>query len=111
MGYFANNGRNIHAVLWAIKNFTVPLWPIEFNWESLTNQSSDDLEKQYNKVLRNLGREKAILREIFTKSQNKIQDPSKLYKLVALINAEQWVLMGVKDKGDIYKGLLEKNEV
>jgi type I restriction enzyme M protein len=32
-----------------------------------------------------------------------------LYKLIALINAEQWVLMGVKDKGDIYEGLLEKN--
>ena len=26
-----------------------------------------------------------------------------MYKLIALINAEQWVLMGVKDKGDIYE--------
>jgi type I restriction enzyme M protein len=43
------------------------------------------------------------------KSQNKIQDPAKLFKLIALINAENWVLMGVKDKGDIYEGLLEKN--
>jgi type I restriction enzyme M protein len=29
--------------------------------------------------------------------------------LIALINAESWILMGVKDKGDIYEGLLEKN--
>ena len=50
-----------------------------------------------------------MLGQIFTKSQNKIQDPAKLYKLIALINAEQWVKMGVKDKGDIYEGLLEKN--
>ena len=44
-----------------------------------------------------------MLGQIFIKSQNKIQDPAKLYKLIALINAEQWVLMGVKDKGDIYE--------
>jgi type I restriction enzyme M protein len=60
-------------------------------------------------LLRDLGKEKGILGQIFIKSQNKIQDPAKLYKLIALINAEQWVLMGVKDKGDIYEGLLEKN--
>ncbi len=28
---------------------------------------------------------------------------------VAMIDAEQWLMMGVKDKGDIYEGLLEKN--
>lgn len=26
-----------------------------------------------------------------------------------MIDAEQWLMMGVKDKGDIYEGLLEKN--
>jgi type I restriction enzyme M protein len=60
-------------------------------------------------MLRELAKEKGILGQIFTKSQNKIQDPAKLYKLIALINAENWILMGVKDKGDIYEGLLEKN--
>jgi type I restriction enzyme M protein len=83
--------------------------PKEFSWESLTNKSGDELERHYNKVLRELAKEKGILGQIFTKSQNKIQDPAKLYKLIALINAEQWILMGVKDKGDIYEGLLEKN--
>ena len=63
----------------------------------------------YNNLLCELAKEKGILGQIFTKSQNKITDPAKLYKLIALINAEQWVLMGVKDKGDIYEGLLEKN--
>jgi type I restriction enzyme M protein len=83
--------------------------PTAYNWQTLTNKSGDDLEVHYNNLLRELGKEKGILGQIFTKSQNKITDPAKLYKLIALINAEQWVLMGVKDKGDIYEGLLEKN--
>jgi len=32
-----------------------------------------------------------------------------LYKLIQLIDAENWVGMGVKDKGDIYEGILKKN--
>ena len=83
--------------------------PVKYNWETLVGKSGGDLELQYNNLLRELGKEKGILGQIFTKSQNKIQDPAKLYKLIALINAEKWVTMGVKDKGDIYEGLLEKN--
>lgn len=89
-------------------NRTMPI-PKAFNWESLVGKSGDDLETHYSKLLRELGNEKGMLGQIFIKSQNKIQDPAKLFKLIALINAEQWVLMGVKDKGDIYEGLLEKN--
>lgn len=83
--------------------------PTKYNWETLTDKSGDALELHYNHLLRELAKQKGILGQIFTKSQNKITDPAKLYKLIALINAEQWVLMGVKDKGDIYEGLLEKN--
>ncbi len=83
--------------------------PKEYNWENLLSLNGAELENHYNKLLRNLGQEKGILGQIFTKSQNKIQDPAKLYKLIDLLNKEQWVMMGVKDKGDIYEGLLEKN--
>jgi type I restriction enzyme M protein len=83
--------------------------PQEYAWETLTNKSGAELETHYNILLRELGKDKGVLGQIFTKSQNKIQDPAKLFKLIALINAEQWLLMGVKDKGDIYEGLLEKN--
>ena len=83
--------------------------PKEYNWETLTTKSGADLELHYNILLRELAKQKGILGQIFIKSQNKIQDPAKLYKLIALINAENWILMGVKDKGDIYEGLLEKN--
>ncbi len=83
--------------------------PKQYGWETLTNKSGSELELHYNILLRELAKEKGILGQIFIKSQNKIQDPAKLYKLIALINAENWILMGVKDKGDIYEGLLEKN--
>ncbi len=83
--------------------------PAEFAWETLTSKSGSELELHYNIMLRELAKEKGILGQIFVKSQNKIQDPAKLYKLIALINAENWILMGVKDKGDIYEGILEKN--
>lgn len=89
-------------------NRTMPI-PIEFAWETLTSKSGTELELHYNIMLRELAKEKGILGQIFVKSQNKIQDPAKLYKLIALINAENWILMGVKDKGDIYEGILEKN--
>lgn len=83
--------------------------PAEFAWETVTSKSGTELELHYNIMLRELAKEKGILGQIFVKSQNKIQDPAKLYKLIALINAENWILMGVKDKGDIYEGILEKN--
>lgn len=88
------------------KDITIPK---DMNWESLIDRSGDELERHYNKILRSLGKEKGMLGQIFTKSQNKIQDPAKLYKLIQLIDAENWVGMGVKDKGDIYEGILKKN--
>lgn len=83
--------------------------PREYAWDTLISKSGSELESHYNNMLRELAKEKGILGQIFVKSQNKIQDPAKLYKLIALINAENWILMGVKDKGDIYEGILEKN--
>jgi type I restriction enzyme M protein len=83
--------------------------PTAYNWESLVDLKGADLESHYTTLLRELGKEKGILGQIFTKSQNKIQDPAKLSKIIDMINKEQWLMMGVKDKGDIYEGLLEKN--
>ena len=60
-------------------------------------------------MLRSLGSEKGTLGQIFVKSQNKIQDPSKLLKIIDMIDKEQWSLMGTDVKGKIYEGLLEKN--
>src|SRR5690349_24626735 len=46
--------------------------PKQYNWESLTGKSGDELETHYSKLLRELGSEKGIIGQIFTKSQNKI---------------------------------------
>lgn len=83
--------------------------PKEYSWPSLTPLRGAELELHYITTLRELSKEKGILGQIFTKSQNKISDPAKLYKLVDLIDKENWVIMGADVKGDIYEGLLEKN--
>lgn len=83
--------------------------PAKYIWGSLTELKGAELEAHYTILLRDLGQQKGILGQIFTKSQNKIQDPAKLSKIIDMIDKENWVMMGVKDKGEIYEGLLEKN--
>lgn len=83
--------------------------PTEYNWESLTTRRGAELEGHYTTLLRELGQQKGTLGQIFTKSQNKIQDPAKLYKLIDLIDKENWHILGADVKGEIYEGLLEKN--
>lgn len=50
-----------------------------------------------------------MLGQIFTKSQNKIQDPAKLARLIAMVDEEKWTQLDADVKGDIYEGLLERN--
>lgn len=83
--------------------------PVEYNWDSLTCKRGAELELHYLKLLQELSKEKGTLGQIFTKAQNKIQDPAKLYKIIDMIDKENWVQMGVDIKGEIYEGLLEKN--
>ncbi|MDF7824704.1 class I SAM-dependent DNA methyltransferase [Pontiellaceae bacterium B12227] len=79
------------------------------DWETLSSKRGAELEAFYSQLLRSLSTEKGMLGQIFTKSQNKIQDPSKLLKVIDLIDQENWNLMGADVKGKIYEGLLEKN--
>jgi type I restriction enzyme M protein len=83
--------------------------PAQYNWESLKRRRGADLEAHYIDLLRELGTRPGMLGKIFTKAQNKIQDPAKLYRLISMVDDEQWVMMGADIKGDIYEGLLEKN--
>ena len=49
------------------------------NWQALTNNKRGaELESYYVQMLRSLATEKGTLGQIFTKSQNKIQDPDIL---------------------------------
>lgn len=59
--------------------------------------------------LKELSNAKGTLGQIFVKSQNKIQDPAKLYKIIDMVDKEKRSMMGADLKGKIYEGLLEKN--
>lgn len=83
--------------------------PTDCKWETLSTKRGDELEKHYIYTLRTLGQQKGMLGQIFTKSQNKIQNPALLLKIIDMIDQESWVRMGADVKGDIYEGLLEKN--
>jgi type I restriction enzyme M protein len=83
--------------------------PAEYNWQSLKAKRGAELEVHYVTLLRELGIKHGMLGQIFTKAQNKIQDPAKLYRLIDMVDSTQWVTMGADIKGDIYEGLLEKN--
>ena len=81
----------------------------ELSWMTLVSKDGAALEIQYRHILETLGKEKGIIGVIFRKSQNKIQDPAKLKRLVDLIDKETWVGMDIDVKGTIYEGLLQKN--
>ena len=83
--------------------------PAQYSWPSLKAKRGAELEGHYIELLRELGARKDLLGQIFTKAQNKIQDPAKLFRLIDMIDDVQWVTMGADIKGDIYEGLLEKN--
>ncbi len=83
--------------------------PNGLDWPSLLGEDGDALEVHYRHTLESLGKEKGMLGIIFRKSQNKIQDPAKLRRLIELINEETWVGLDIDVKGEIYEGLLEKN--
>ncbi len=83
--------------------------PEEYNWQSLVSKEGEELESHYRTLLQELGTEDGLLSVIFSKAQNKIQDPAKLRRLVLMIDDENWSGMDVDVKGEIYEGLLQKN--
>ena len=83
--------------------------PKKYNWDSLRPKKGAELEGHYITLLRELGNSKGMLGQIFTKAQNKIQDPAKLSRLIEMVNDTNWVMMDADTKGTIYEGLLEKN--
>jgi type I restriction enzyme M protein len=83
--------------------------PAAYNWQSLKAKRGAELEVHYVTLLRELGNKPGMLGQIFTKAQNKIQDPAKLYRLIDMVDDTSWVTMGADVKGDIYENLLERN--
>jgi type I restriction enzyme M protein len=82
--------------------------PPEYGWPELFRREGDELEAQYRHTLDALGRSPAMLGVIFRKAQNKIQDPAKLRRLIALVQGEHWSSLDIDVKGAAYEGLLER---
>ncbi len=83
--------------------------PNAYAWPTLKPLKGAALETHYVTILRELSGKPGMLGQIFTKSQNKIQDPAKLARVVEMVNETQWIILGADTKGEIYEGLLEKN--
>ena len=83
--------------------------PEDYGWTSLTARRGAELESHYVALLRGLGQQQDMLGQIFTKAQNKITDPAKLFRLIDMVDGTDWVMLGADVKGDIYEGLLERN--
>jgi len=83
--------------------------PKKYNWAALRALKGAELEGHYIETLRELGTEKGMLGQIFTKAQNKIQDPAKLARVIEMVNDTQWTTLEADVKGDIYEGILERN--
>ena len=83
--------------------------PEDLDWQSLLKKDGSELETHYRNILVRLGKLKGMLGMIFRKSQNRIQDPAKLKRLIELINSETWIGLDIDVKGEIYEGLLQKN--
>jgi type I restriction enzyme M protein len=80
------------------------------DWNSLNDKDGEELDAHYKHILTELAKKPGMLGMIFRKSQNKIQDPAKLKRLIFdLIGKEQWMSLDADVKGDAYEGLLEKN--
>jgi type I restriction enzyme M protein len=81
----------------------------QYSWPKLKARRGAELEAHYIELLQTLGQKKGMLGAIFAKAQNKIQDPAMLYKVIDMIDREEWLTLGADVKGEIYEGLLEKN--
>ncbi len=83
--------------------------PETYAWPSYQNLDGSALENHYRETLVELGKSGGMLGIIFRKAQNRIQDPAKLKRLIALIDEETWMGLDIDIKGEIYEGLLQKN--
>jgi type I restriction enzyme M protein len=83
--------------------------PAKHGWPALRPLKGAELELHYIETLRELGTQRGMLGQIFTKAQNKIQDPAKLARLIEMVDGISWTTLDADTKGDIYEGILEKN--
>jgi len=83
--------------------------PNGYAWADLAELTGEDIVKQYNATLSVLRKQDGLMGTIFTRAENKIQQPVLLKKTITLIGEENWLSMDGDIKGSIYESILEKN--
>lgn len=83
--------------------------PQEYQWPTLAGKRGAELEAHYISLLRELGNASGMLGQIYLKSQNRINDPAKLQRLVQMIDETSWTSGEADVLGDVYEDLLERN--
>ena len=92
------------------ESYRPPDLPEGYDWPSLLARDGDALERHYRDTLEVLGRQPGTMGVIFSKAQNRIQEPAMLTRLVKdLIDSENWLGLSADVKGDAYESLLERN--
>ena len=93
-----------------LAGYEPPPIPEGYDWPSLLARDGDELETHYRHTLERLARLSGTLGVIFSKAQNKIQEPAILTRLIKeLIDSENWLALSADVKGDAYESLLERN--
>lgn len=82
--------------------------PKQADWPYLRKQSGSDLLDVYVEALRTLGKERGILGDIYSGSQNRFSNPVNLQKLIGLIDETEWTAIDTDIKAAAFEGLLEK---
>ena len=83
--------------------------PAGYTWEDMNTLKGAELQDRYEEILDCLGGKSGILGRIFADASCKITKAAILYRIVQMIDSENWVAMSSDVKGDIYEGLLQKN--
>lgn len=82
--------------------------PKDCTWEKLSALSGDALDEKYKYILKTLGEQNGILKQIYADADNKIKKPALLKRVITMIGSENWVSMASDVKGAIYEELLKE---
>jgi type I restriction enzyme M protein len=83
--------------------------PAEYSWAVLREKSGTDLTEHYMDTLRELGKQKGMLGDIYAGAISRFSNPVNLKRLVNLIDETEWTGLNVDVKAAAYEGLLEKS--
>jgi type I restriction enzyme M protein len=82
--------------------------PAETDWPHLRRQSGIALTEHYEDALRTLGKQSGVLGDIFSGSQNRINNSATLSQLIKSVDETEWTSLGIDVKAAAFEGLLEK---